>query len=201
MTTCNRIDQLPDYVFDEVDAGSRASIRQHVAQCEACALELDRLQLTTAALRVLPDREIPQRIAFISDKVFEPSPLARWFSAFWNSAPRLGFASACVLATALIVFALRPAPTPAANDAPAATDIAQQVNEAVSKVVTQVRAEDAKAAAQITEAALAASDLKHEREHRALMIAMEENLTVLQKRYSALTMLASSDALRSGSGQ
>ena len=43
------------------------------AACGDCALELDQLRLTTAALRTLPDREIPQRIAFVSDQVFEPS--------------------------------------------------------------------------------------------------------------------------------
>ena len=83
MTTCNRIDEVRDYAFDEgFDKGNgsaRAFFQQHLAACEHCAQELDRLQFTTAALRVLPDREIPQRIAFVSDKVFEPSPVARWF--------------------------------------------------------------------------------------------------------------------------
>jgi len=42
-------------------------MEQHLAACGDCALELDQLRLTTAALRTLPDREIPQRIAFVSD--------------------------------------------------------------------------------------------------------------------------------------
>jgi len=76
---------LQDYVFDELPHGEREAIEQHVAACSECALELDRLRMTTAALRTLPDREIPQRIAFVSDKVFEPS----WFHRFWNSGAQL----------------------------------------------------------------------------------------------------------------
>src|SRR5712671_3214293 len=105
MKGCDRIDDVRDYAFDELDAGARAAIQQHLAACGECAMELDRLQLTTAALRILPDREIPQRIAFVSDKVFQASPVSRWFSGFWSSAPRLGFASACVLAVGLMVSA------------------------------------------------------------------------------------------------
>ena len=67
---------------------------------------MDRLRVTQTALFSLRDEEIPQRIAFVSDKVFEPSPWRRWLSAFWGSSARLGFASAAMLSTALVVSAL-----------------------------------------------------------------------------------------------
>ena len=38
---------------------------------------------------MLPDREIPQRIAFVSDKVFEPSPGAAGGILEFGFAPRL----------------------------------------------------------------------------------------------------------------
>src|ERR1700693_446222 len=111
MSTCDRAEALRDYAFDEMAGGELRSMEQHIAACSNCAAELDRLRLTTGALRMLPDREIPQRIAFVSDKLFHPSPVARFFLGFWNSAARLGFASAIVLAVALIVSAYhRPAP-------------------------------------------------------------------------------------------
>src|SRR6267154_2129862 len=97
MSECDRGEALRDYAFDELPAGERPEMEQHISDCTGCAAELDRLRLTTAALRILPDREIPQRIAFVSDKVFAPSPVVRFLGGFWNSAARLGFASACVL--------------------------------------------------------------------------------------------------------
>ena len=92
MSTCDRAEALRDYAFDELSAVEARGMEQHLQTCEACAAELERLQITTAALRSVPDREIPQRIAFVSDKVFAPSAAARFFSGFWNSTARLGFA-------------------------------------------------------------------------------------------------------------
>ena len=193
---CGQTELLRDYAFDELPAGDRPAMERHLAECAECAQELDQLRLTTAALRMLPDREIPQRIAFVSDKVFQPSLLARFAAGFWNSAARLGFASACVLAAALVVFAYhRPAPQQVAVTAPIANnvDVSKQIDEAVAKAVTQVRQEDAK----MTQAALAAYD----RNNRAQWVALEESFAVLQKRVNTDTILASSSMPFSGAGQ
>ena len=96
MSTCDRAESIRDYAFDELAASERAAVERHLAECASCAAELDRLRLTTAALRVLPDREPPQRIAFVSDKVFAPS-------RFWNFSPWLGLASTGVMAVALVI--------------------------------------------------------------------------------------------------
>jgi anti-sigma factor RsiW len=200
MSTCHRIDELRDYAFDELAVASRPSLEQHLNGCSECAGELDRLRLTTAALRVVPDREIPQRIAFVSDKIFEPSPVRRWLGGFWNSGARLGFASACVLAAAIVISAYhRPAVVssstaaaiqPAAvQTASASPDLTKQIDDAVTKAMVRVRAEDT----QMLNAALAESDRKHEQERRALMIAVGENLDYWEKRLGTMTMLASSD--------
>ncbi len=184
MSTCDRAEALRDYAFDELPAAERPGMEQHIAACGDCAAELDQLRVTTAVLRVLPDREIPQRIAFVSDKVFQPSPLARFFGGFWNSAARLGFASACVLGGALIVSAYhRPAAPPVAQreirTVIQASDVSKQLNEAVAKAVAQVHREDARL--------FAASEIKHDQEHRALMDAV----TVLQAHLNTNTLLAS----------
>jgi anti-sigma-K factor RskA len=213
-SSCNRIEELRDYAFDECAAEARKTIERHISGCGDCAAELDRLRLTTTALRMLPEREIPQRIAFVSDKVFESSPAAGWFdrafNGFWTSGARLGFASACVLAVAIVISAYRitAPPQPAGNQpmaqitaAAAPVDLSKQIDvtvgNAVTKAVAQVREEDAK----LMTAALEASERRHEQEHQALLVAMQENLTVLQKRLSTFTMLASNDSLRTGGGQ
>lgn len=174
MNTCDRAEALRDYAFDELPAGERPGMEEHIAVCGDCAAELDQMRVTTAVLRVLPDREIPQRIAFVSDKVFQPSPLARFFGGFWNSAARLGFASACVLGAALIVSAYRrPAPVLGQREIRTivqTADVSRQIDAAVAQAIAKVREEDARM--------LSASDAKHDKEHRELMEAVD----VLQAR-------------------
>ena len=196
MNQCDRAEALRDYAFDELPAGERSGMESHISECGDCAAELDQLRLTTAALRVLPDREIPQRIAFVSDKVFEPSGLARFFGGFWNSASRLGFASACILGGALIVSAYH---RPAAGPGEVRTIIQkvdvsqQQVNDAVAKAVAQVHEEDVR----FTKAALEAANLKQEQEHLAMLDAVQ----VLQKRLATNTLLASAETNSPVAGQ
>lgn len=110
--SCSPFD-LRDYFLQELDAPQRRLVESHVKTCSGCRVELDRLQLTESALLTLREEEIPQRIAFVSDPVFEPSPVRRFFSDFWGSTARLGFGSAVMLSAALVVFAFhRPAPAP-----------------------------------------------------------------------------------------
>ena len=190
MSTCDRAEVLRDYAFDELSAAEVRGIEQHLETCQACAADLDRLRITTAALRSIPDREIPQRIAFVSDKVFAPSAAARFFSGFWNSAARLGFASACVLGTALIVSAYHRTPPPAEVRTVVQTaDVSKQVDEAVGKVVAKVRDQVRQEDARLTQVAVDAAEARHEREHRALLDAFQ----VLQKRLNTNTLLASAD--------
>jgi hypothetical protein len=187
VSPCARAEALRDYAFDEqLPQEERRAMEQHLAACADCALALDQLRLTTAALRTLPDREIPQRIAFVSDRVFEPS----LFRRFWNA----GFASACVLAVALVVSAwhvsvvYRPGEMrPAVQTASVSQE---QIDSAVADAVAQVRAEDA----QLIQAAVQNSERKHEAEYRNQMAAIGENFMVLQKRLSlSYAGLASND--------
>jgi anti-sigma factor RsiW len=109
--SCSPFD-LNDYFLEELQVPQQRQVEAHVKTCHACAEELDRLRILGAALRSVPDEEIPQRIAFVSDKIFEPSPWRRQLAAFWNSGARLGFVSAAMLSASLLVFAFRPAPAP-----------------------------------------------------------------------------------------
>ena len=76
---------------------------------------------------------LPRRIAFVSDKVFEP----KWWQVWLSSGPRMGFASAALLAGA-IVFHGAMQPKPVAGPAPVAFDQArfeQRISEEVAKAL------------------------------------------------------------------
>ena len=81
---------LKAYVLGESSPGESLEIRCHLEACSACALEAERLQVATHALRTLPDEEIPVHIRFVSDKVFEP----RW----WQRLFTVNFAKPAALA-------------------------------------------------------------------------------------------------------
>ncbi len=104
--SCSPFD-LNDYFLEELPVPKMRQVEAHVKTCRSCAEELDRLRIMGAALRSVPDEEIPQRIAFVSDKIFEPSPWRRWLAAFWNSGARLGFAGAAMLSASLSGIRLR----------------------------------------------------------------------------------------------
>ena len=135
--SCSPFD-LRDYFLQELaDPQQQRLVEAHVKTCAPCREELDRLRITEAALRCMVEEEIPQRIAFVSDKIFEPSPWRRWLAAFWNSGARLGFASAAMLSASLVFFALKPAPAPVfsvvrppAVEAPTAVTQTSAVSEA-----------------------------------------------------------------------
>jgi anti-sigma factor RsiW len=148
--SCSPFD-LKEYFLRELPSPQRLQVEAHVNNCITCREELERLQLTEAALFSLRDEEIPQRIAFVSDQIFEPSPVRRWFSGFWGSTARLGFASALMLSASIFYFAAtRPAPAPERTAAstiaavsPSPQQIQQQIDQAVAQAVAVVEARQA----------------------------------------------------------
>jgi len=144
--SCSPFD-LRDYVFGELDSAQARSVEMHGRQCAACADELARLRFTETALFSLRDEEMPRRIAFVSDQVIAPHIWeARWWHAWWNYAPRLGFASAAMLSMAILAHGLIQRPvSPAAPTVVAAqvdqTLIDQRVAVAVAKVVAKLEAQ------------------------------------------------------------
>ena len=144
--SCSPFD-LRDYVFGELDSAQARSVEMHGRQCAACADELAQLRITETALFSLRDEEMPRRIAFVSDQVITPHIWeARWWQAWWNSAPRLGFASAALLSMAILAHAL--IQRPVAPTAPAVVTaqvdqslIDQRVAAAVAKAVANLDAQ------------------------------------------------------------
>jgi len=176
---------LRDYAFEELPAGERLAVEQHLAVCGECATELERLRVTTTALRTLADREIPQRIAFVSDRIFEPN----WFRRFWNSGAQMSFASACVLAVAIVVSAWHFAgakATEVRTIVQTASVPQGEINAAVAKAVAQVREQVREEDMKLIRAA----EEKRDAEYRNQMISMGEYFSVQQKRlnFARVTM-------------
>lgn len=157
---CSEID-VRDYFF-----GEAPELSGHVANCAACTAELDQLRAMRTTMLTVRDEEPPQRIGFVSDKIFEPSPLRRFFSSFWTSGARLGFASAAMLSCALLVYSARMQPT-------TQTD----VNAVVAKAVKTALAEQDQKTRQLLEA----SDRKHQQEEDQLALRVAEYTTNLEK--------------------
>jgi anti-sigma factor RsiW len=89
---------LRDYILDELQPAQRAEVEAWLAGSPEGRGALERLRLTCSTLRSLPDEEPPQRIAFVSDKIFEPSPWARFLRWFQLEGPRFALGSAAILA-------------------------------------------------------------------------------------------------------
>jgi hypothetical protein len=150
--SCSPFD-LRDFFFKELSGPQQLQVEAHVQTCAACQEEMERLQVTGAALFSLREEEIPQRIGFVSDKIFEPSPMRRWFAAFWGSTARLGFASAVVLSVAMSFSAWHRSPAPATGTsatvanhatvpAPLSPDeMDRRIQAAVVKAVADVEAQ------------------------------------------------------------
>ena len=128
--TCPEFD-WKGYVLDELPDPERRRMEEHLQSCAACSQEVEALTLTTAALRRLPAREMPRKISFVSDPIFEPN----WWQRFWSSAPRLGFAAAAMLSLAIVVHAF--VPRAAAPQAPApvvaSAGMEQRIQEEVAR--------------------------------------------------------------------
>src|SRR5579872_821265 len=171
--SCSPFD-LRDFFLQELADPQQRQVEAHIKGCQQCREELDRLRITEAALFSLRDEEIPQRIAFVSDKIFEPSPWRRWWSAFWGSAARLGFASAAMLSLAMVLLALRtvPAPPQRANTVASVSpisesEIQQRIQAAVDKAIPAIEAQYAQKAEKLVKD-VEARDLQ---ERRKIMLA------------------------------
>lgn len=161
---------LRDYILKELDGNARGEVERHLKSCGACRLETDRLLLTEAALHSLRDEEVPRRIAFVSDKIFEPSLLHRWWRAGWVPAG--------ALIAAAIIFAALYRPQPVIQQAkldPAG--LRAEISREVAKAVAASEERSARRTAEV----LAAAERCFELDRRADRLAFEENLEYLGK--------------------
>lgn len=189
--SCSSIDWKA-YLLGEIPSQEKAALEGHFRGCSSCQEELDRLRLIHAALRAIPDEEVPQRIAFVSDKVFEP----RWWQKIWRSGPAMGFASTAVLAGAILVHAFaRPVVkplAPAIDTAKIEQRIEREVNArmdaAVAKAVSDAEARQEQKLSKLLQAA----DQRNELQRRADMAALQQTVRFYDQQMGRL-MVASND--------
>jgi hypothetical protein len=188
--SCSPFD-LRDYFFGELAEPERRQLELHVRSCSGCHEDLDRLRLTHSTMLALRDEEVPQRIGFVSDKVFETSLLRRLWLAFWGSSGRLGFASAAMLSIALLVFAFyRPAGAAApvaaaqADTAKIEARVAERVGAAVEKAVAESEARQARKTAEV----LAATERRFQEQRRADMENVADEVAYLKKLHGVMVM-------------
>jgi hypothetical protein len=129
--SCSLGEGRPDwraYSFGELDSAARREAENHAAGCRDCQDEVAGLRVTLDALATLREEEIPRRIAFVSDKVFEP----RWWQKLFL---RPSFAAAGLIAAAILVHGfMRPAAPAVAVDTAA---IEARINARVTAEVSQ----------------------------------------------------------------
>jgi anti-sigma factor RsiW len=192
--SCSPFD-LKDYFLKELPDSERRQVEGHARQCRPCREELERLRQTEASLFALRDEEIPRRIAFVSDKVFEPALWRRWWAAFWGSAARLGFASAAMLSIAILVFALTrpPVQSPLASASAAPANVQAQIQAAVAAAVHESELRQS-----ANTEKLVSDLLNREREDSRMLASADNSLQYLDRRLQ--TVAASAYRETSGIG-
>lgn len=188
--SCSPFD-LKDYFFEELDGAERKQVEAHVTGCRACREELKRLRLTGTTLLSLREEEIPRRIAFVSDQIFEPSPWRRWWSGFWNTPARLGFGSAALLSAALVVFALtRPAVQLVHVPALAPTVLPASTAQTIPDTAIQARIDQAADRAVAARTRQLDAEVAAERQERQRLQLVAAELEESNQRQHALYMTA-----------
>jgi len=188
---------LNAYVLGETPETDRQPIETYLAGNAAAALEVERLEATLAALRQVPDEEPVRRIAFVSDKVFEPS----WWQRLWRPTA-VALTSAAMLSAAIVTHGMlaRPAQVPVAQTAAIPQqDIVRQVDSAVTarldtavaKAVQQVRTQADAEKQQLVAVALRQAEEKFALERQADRAAVESTIDTLRKQIVRAAYLAS----------
>ena len=187
---------LKAYFFGELPEDERRRVAAHLETDAAARAELARLEATQSMLGFVQDEELPRRIAFVSDKVFEPT----WWQRFWASGAQLGFASAALLALAVVSHGWLSRPTAAPLSVPkvATVDAAvvrALVAEEMGKRVQAVNAPISQGADAVTTSKLIAVALK-EVERRAELDRAADRLTI-EENFNLLRRLISRDQVAS----
>ena len=190
--SCSPFD-LRDYFVQELPSQQALQVEEHIRQCARCREEMERLTVTQTALLALRDEEVPRRFALSPGLSPETGGWRGWFGAFWNSTPRLGFASACVLAIAVVVYAVAPHSQPAltAGSAVAAvasasgTDVQKQLQAAVDKAVSDLKAQQAQEVQ-----VLVAGYLKQQEEDRQKLKLAADQLAYVDHHEAAIRSAA-----------
>jgi len=135
------VNELKDYLLGELTPDEKRRVEERLATDAEYRLEYERLQLTQTALLAAPGLEMPRRIAFVSDPVFEkPSQPSFWQRLF---APTWAYGCAAMLSVAILGHGWL-ARTSSVDES--------LVNARIEKAVASVRAEQEQRHAQFVQA-------------------------------------------------
>lgn len=169
--SCKLEDARPDwkaYAMGELDARARQEAESHIAACNHCQDELAGLRVTLDAMATLREEELPRRIAFVSDKVFEP----RWYQKLAQAFLRPSFAAASVIAAAILVHAfVRPAIAP--QNLTAQVDTRAIESRVTAEVTTRLQNEMAAAVNAAVTKAVAETEKRDDARTAVLLSATE----------------------------
>jgi hypothetical protein len=148
--------------------------------------DADRIQAAVAMLRALPDEEMPRRLAFVSDKVFEP----KW----WQRFPVWGMASAAMIAASILAhgYVSRPEIVQVVERR---VEVPAKVDTAALEAAYQKRLEAA------LKLAAAEQEKRFDFERRALMVTVKENFDLMRKQMNRLYLASASEPSERGVGQ
>jgi hypothetical protein len=157
--SCEQID-LKAYSLGEATKAERKAVEGHAASCAECSAELESLGTLQVAMRSWADEEPARRIAFVSDKVFEP----RWWQKL-NWAQMLASAAMAALVAFAVVGKSREVPAGGSLVAQAIVDRAPEDTVALAERVQNA-----------VRIALAESEARHKQETVALVQATERRM-------------------------
>ena len=145
------MNELKDYLLGELRDEEKRRVEERLAADAEYRLEFERLQLTQTALLAAPEPEMPRRIAFVSDPVFEkPSLWQRLFAS-----PMAAYGCAAMLSCAILAHGWMGRSAAAGLDETA-------VNARIEKAGAEVRADS-------------------EKRHTQMMLAVEETFKYMRK--------------------
>lgn len=181
---------LKAYLLEELDEDERARVAAHLQSCEGCREELERLRATQAVLLALPEEEVPRRIALVS----APAAPRSWWQALWAPGPRWVFASAVLIALALVARGRFEQPPTASLDTAAleqriSAEVERRLQAALQQAVAELEARQQRR----LHKELAAAREQWEFQRKADLLAVEENFNVLKKRMSVLQVYLASN--------
>ncbi len=166
---------LTAYALGDSSPAEREAAAALLASSPEARDEFERLQYTLTALHSVGEEEMPRRIAFISDPVFE----APWWQRLLGSGPRLGFAGASLLAAAITAhgYFMRPLPVVVQSPVQSVQISQMDVDSAVAKAVQLIEARQQKQ----LDVALVAIEKRHSLETQMMAVGFRENLDLVRK--------------------
>ena len=194
--SCTLHDRKPDwnaFVLGEMSRAERLEAEAHAASCAGCQREAAQLRMTLDSMAALREEEIPRRIAFVSDKVFEP----HWWQKIFL---RPSFAGAVLVAAAILAHGLMRSPAVLSRPVMETVDTAALEARVTEKVQAQMQTQLKDSVQAAVAKAVAATREQDDRRTAALLATAErryeESAEILNKQVTRIYAMNSGAGVR-----